>query len=211
MTDKGKSISCLVLSGIGWLILVIGFLYEKYSPGANEFSPLIDYLVYILFSIAASLIHLLNCIYAVIFLLRRARHRIFCVLGLLSSVSFVIFCSIPLLVFYARRRTKKKLSMSSICDGLNIQEIKSILREKYNLIKIPLPLFFLNPRLIKKPYRDPVEVPILTVLICPVESISYPWKATRILYNLCLFPRMETVLYPAGVMERLFYGILKKE
>lgn len=108
MTDKGKSISCLVLSGIGWLILVIGFLYEKYSPGANEFSPLIDYLVYILFSIAASLIHLLNCIYAVIFLLRRARHRIFCVLGLLSSVSFVIFCSIPLLVFLCTPSDKEE-------------------------------------------------------------------------------------------------------
>jgi len=67
MTDKGKSISCLVLSGIGWLILVIGFLYEKYSPGANEFSPLIDYLVYILFSIAASfldpLVKLYLCCY----------------------------------------------------------------------------------------------------------------------------------------------------
>lgn len=99
MAHKVKTISCLVISVIGWLIFVIGILYEKYGPSANDFSPLFRMAVYILFSIAASLIHLFNCIYAVVLLLRKADNRIICVFALVGSLLFVIFFAIPLLYF----------------------------------------------------------------------------------------------------------------
>lgn len=99
MTYKVKTISCFVISAIGWLVYLIGMLYKEYSTGTNEFSPLVDMVVYVLFTIVASLIHLFNCIYATIFLIRKAEYRMFNVLGLLSSVLFVILFSIPILDF----------------------------------------------------------------------------------------------------------------
>lgn len=96
ISDGIKAISCLILSAVGWVVLIIGFLNKGYSPSGNEFSVSFNDAFLGISCIAAIVIHVTNCILGIIFLLQRTVCRKTCWLGLSVSIIFLVCC----VVFY---------------------------------------------------------------------------------------------------------------
>lgn len=89
MSDRKKSISCFVISIVGWMVLWGGIKYADLLF-ADTFSVIPAFRACILFVLLATFIHLFNCIIGFTLLLRRAKHKKWYLPGLLISFSFII-------------------------------------------------------------------------------------------------------------------------
>ena len=92
--DKAKAITCLILSAVGWLVFIGALLYEILAPYKDEFSSLLPDVIMAISAIAALVIHVVNCILGIVFLLQRTEYKAACIVGLSISIIFIVCCVI---------------------------------------------------------------------------------------------------------------------
>jgi len=88
---KANSISCLVISVVGWLVFVGGIVHIRIAPAdAGDFSLMVNGAIFIRYVIAGFMIQFISFAYAIWLALQEGSDKLLCVLAIVSSIVYAV-------------------------------------------------------------------------------------------------------------------------